>query len=362
MKTLSIIVPTYNERENILVLVDRINRVLPGIDFEIVIVDDNSPDKTWEEGERIHLLDPRVRVLRRVGRKGLSSAVIEGALSSQTQFIAVMDGDLQHDETILAAMLETAKQGADLVIGSRYLKEAGVGDWEKKRTLLSQWGTKLTLKLIGHKVSDPLSGFFLMRKQLFSDCAEKLVGQGFKILLDVLSNFPPGTITIKEVPFVFRRRSYGESKLSPSTIKYFVEFLFIKTFGRYIPIRFVKFCLVGLGGAMVHFFLLYLFYRKFLFSYQLSLIIAIECAIISNYLYNNFWTFWEYRKIKAGLIGGLLRYNIATAFGGVANFIISSYLLEHGFFWVWASLYGAMVGVLWNYTLSKVITWQSYSD
>ena len=231
-KELSVIIPTYNERANISILIERLSVTLKKIDFEIIVVDDDSEDKTWEEVEKFQMRDSRVRVLRRIGRKGLSSAVIEGVLLSNAKFITVIDGDLQHDENILPQMFEIAQQGADVVVGSRYLTDGsgGVGNWNKRRIFISRMATWLIRLTTRQNLSDPLSGFFLMRKQVFLDCIKQLFGQGFKILLDVLSNYEPGVLKVKEFPYTFKARQFGESKLSITVIIQLLKFFCFKTF------------------------------------------------------------------------------------------------------------------------------------
>jgi len=229
MKKLSIIIPTYNERDNVPILAQKISHVLAGIDYEIIVVDDDSADKTWEVVEELHHRDKRISGIRRIGRKGLSSAVIEGVVGSDAQFVAVIDADLQHDEILLALMLKAGEAGADVVIGSRYLTTEGAGDWDKKRLLMSRMATWVTLKIVRHKLSDPLSGFFLMRRRVFVDCIPKLVGQGFKILLDVLSNYRSGSIVIKELPYTFKVRQHGKSKMSAATVVELFKFFLIKS-------------------------------------------------------------------------------------------------------------------------------------
>ncbi len=361
MTTLSVIVPTWNEKENVPILMDRLMKVLEGISAEIIVVDDNSRDRTWEVVEHLHEKYFNVRGIRRIGRSGLASAVIEGVLASHAEFVAVIDADLQHDETRLPPMLRLAQEGADVVVGSRYLNESGTGDWAKERIAMSRLATILSSKISRHKISDPMSGFFLIRRKIFCECVEKLEGRGFKILLDILTHYSPEQINIKEISYVFNPRHSGESKLSSTVIVQFLEFLIHQKVRKYISPRFLRFAMVGSWGALVHFSLLYLFYKHFQFTFQGSLIIAIESAIVVNYVLNNLWTYSEVRKRGRDLFGGFLKYNLATSVGGVTNFMISSYLIGQGFHWVSASLIGAAIGVLWNYTLSKMFTWGSNS-
>lgn len=360
MTELTVIVPTFNEKDNIPILVDLIAKNLSEIDHSILIVDDNSKDFTWKVAQDLEVNFSQLSSIRRVGRKGLSSAVIEGILACSSEYIAVIDADLQHDETILCKMLEAAKSGADVVVGSRYVPGGGTGDWNKNRLKVSQGATALVSYLFKHKISDPMSGFFLMKRDKAILHVEKLDGKGFKILLDLLSNFSPEEIEIQEVAYEFKSRIHGESKLSPLVAVQFFEFLYSKKVGHLVPLRFTKFIIVGFLGSFVHFFLLALCFKSLNFSYQYSLIIAIEMAIIFNFFVNNIWTFGDFKLKKSKIITGLLKFNLASVFGGFISFIVSVYFLESmKIHWALSSLIGAMAGALWNYNLSKILTWKT---
>jgi dolichol-phosphate mannosyltransferase len=360
MKELAIIIPTYNESHNLPVLVKKIGDLDLDTEYEIVIVDDNSPDKTWQTAQQLQQHYPNMKSIRRLGRKGLSSAVIEGVLATNTKYFAVIDADLQHDETRLPIMLEHARSGANVVIGSRYIEGGGVGSWKQSRQNTSRWATNLALKLFKHKISDPMSGFFLMERRYLDQVVESLDAKGFKILLDILSNYKPGEISIQEVPYQFKERLHGESKLSPLVALQFFEFLYSKIFGQYIPLRFVKFVSVGSLGAMVHFSALILCFKKMGIGYEISLMVAIESAIIFNFFLNNIWTFRD-SLLSSGkaLFSGLIKFNIASLFGGLVSFVMSLFLLNYlNLHWALASFLGAFAGALWNYQLNVIFTWK----
>ncbi|HEX7388956.1 MAG TPA: polyprenol monophosphomannose synthase, partial [Acidiphilium sp.] len=210
---LSVIVPCYNEKPNVAPMVQALAACLTDIDWEVIFVDDDSPDGTAEEARRLARDDSRVRCLRRIGRRGLSSAVIEGGLASSADVIAVIDGDLQHDESRLPAMLDALKNGADLAVGSRHVGDGDAsGLASPMRQKLSAAGIRLARTLARVPVTDPMSGFFMLRRDLFERLAHRLTGQGFKILLDLLLAAPE-PLNVVEIPYRFRKRVAGESKL-----------------------------------------------------------------------------------------------------------------------------------------------------
>src|SRR5580700_4665120 len=250
---LSVIVPCFNERPNVAPMIAKLDAALAGIAWEVIYVDDNSPDGTTQEVRRIARSDPRVRCIRRVGRRGLASAVIEGALSSSASYVAVIDGDLQHDETRLPVMLAELRSGQyDLVVASRHVEggnnEGLAGHW---RHALSDGGIWLAQKLLPVRLTDPMSGFFMLPRATFEELATHLTGQGFKILLDLVLSAPT-PLRVKEVPAEFHKRVAGESKLDAQVMLQFMGLLLDKTFAGYLPLRFISFAVVGAVGVMVH--------------------------------------------------------------------------------------------------------------
>jgi dolichol-phosphate mannosyltransferase len=365
MKKLCVIIPTYNERENIPILVKKITDVLQGIDYEIIVADDNSPDGTWQIAEELQSKYPRLKCLRRVGRRGLASAVYESALLADARYFAVIDADMQHDETVLTAMLKTAEKGAHVVVGSRYIKGSGTSNWSKTRLFISKIGTVVTNILLPHRhdITDPMSGFYLMERRLLVNSVDKLTGgKGFRSLLDIISTYMPSEIIIKEVPYVFKSRMHGESKITTMEALQYLGFLYEKRLGKYIPLTFIKFCIVGSTGAIIHFSILYIFFKLCNLKYQYSLVIAFEIALIFNFIFNNRWTFKDKKIRGIRIIWGYIKYNFANTFGGAINFIISNYLILNNLHWVVSSFIGAFAGVLWNYILSKIITWKDVDN
>ena len=257
---LSVVVPTFNERENIRELVTRLAAALEGIAWEVIFVDDNSPDETAARVRAMAQRDPRVRIVQRIGRRGLSTACVEGMLASAAPYLAVMDADLQHDERILPTMLRAVKAGGyDIAVGSRHVVGGSLGDWGEERRFVSQFATRLSRLVLKVGVKDPMSGFFLIRREVLEGAVTDLSGIGFKIMLDIFASSPK-PLRFIEVPYEFRTRLAGESKLDSAAVWDYLMMLLDKTLGRYVPIRFIPFALVGGAGVFVHLLVLWLVY------------------------------------------------------------------------------------------------------
>lgn len=356
---LSVIVPTFNERDNIPILADKIEDILESSDqdYEIIFVDDNSPDHTWELAREMSVVDNRIRIIRRVGRKGLSSAVIEGFMAAKGDYLAVIDADLQHDPELIPQMVNELNIGGnDLVIASRYMDEGSVGEWSKLRVFISEVATSMSQIVMKYKITDPMSGFFALRREVIERNIENLSGKGFKILLDIMSI--DDKLRIKEIPYTFSTRIHGESKLGNDVIIQYLEFLMERTIGKYIGIQYLKYMIVGSVGALLHFFILSFFYQTLGHSYSRSLTAAIFIAILFNYSFNNLWTFRSYRLTKFALITGYVKYNLLCLVGALANYSVSMYLLGY-VDWIPASVIGAFVGANWNYLTNSIYTWKT---
>ncbi len=354
---LCIVIPCYNERGNVAELVRRLAAALAGIAWEAVFVDDDSPDGTAAEVRRIGAADPRIRCIRRIGRRGLSSAVIEGALSASSAYVAVIDGDLQHDETRLAEMLAILRAGAaDVVVASRF---APGGDAEglagARRLALSSAAIRLATILLGTNLTDPMSGFFMMPRALFEDIAPRLTGQGFKILLDMLLS-APGT-RVREVGAHFRPRVAGESKLSPLVLVQFAAVLLDKFCGGVIPLRFFSFALVGAFGVLVHLSVLSAV-DALGASFVDAQTTATICAMFANFLLNNAITYRDQRLRGGRLWRGLILFMLVCGVGALANIGIASALYASGHATrTPAGALGAVIGVVWNYAMSATLVW-----
>jgi dolichol-phosphate mannosyltransferase len=356
---LSVIVPSYNERPNVAPMIAKLDAALRGIDWEVIYVDDNSPDGTAAEVRRIARMDPRVRCIRRIGRRGLASAVIEGALSSSASYVAVIDGDLQHDETRLPVMLAELRSGQyDIAVASRYVEggnNAGLANqW---RHMLSDGGIWLAQKTLPVKLADPMSGFFMLPRPLFEQLAPQLTGQGFKILLDLVLSAPT-PLRVKEVPAEFHERVAGESKLDALVVLQFAGLLLDKTFAGYLPLRFASFAAVGAIGVMVHLAVLGTLRDWTLLNFGGEQTIATLVAMVFNFELNNAITYADQRLRGPRLWRGLLLFMAVCGVGAVANIGIAKALYYSNTTWSVAGAMGAIIGVVWNYAVSATLVWR----
>jgi dolichol-phosphate mannosyltransferase len=358
---LTIILPTFNERDNLPVMVERVGRALDGVDWEILVVDDNSPDGTSAVARMLGANDRRIRCIRRVGRRGLAGACIEGMLGTQARYVAVMDADLQHDETLLMAMLKKLRDGlTDLVVASRYVGDgAALGGFSANRARASQWSTALARRLLKVELTDPMSGFFMIRRDLVDAMAPKLSTQGFKILLDIAAT-GHGQLRIAELPFTFGARLHGESKLDARVALDFGQLLLAKFSNDAISFRFVLFCLVGLTGVGVHMAALAAQHALALNSFSTQQGIATAIAIAWNYVFNNAFTYRDQRLTGLAFVKGLLEFEAICAVGAISNVGIANLLYSQDSIWWIAGLGGAVMGAVWNYAVSAAFVWRSH--
>ncbi len=358
MPDLTVVVPTFNERDNILPLVERLSAVLAGSAWEAIFVDDNSPDGTAEAVRAIARTDPRIRCLQRIGRRGLSSACIEGILASASPFVAVIDADLQHDESLLPRMLAVLRdEPVDLVVGSRYIAGGGVGDWDTGRQRVSAAATWLSRVVTKLEVADPMSGFFMMRRAVFEDALRHLSAQGFKILLDVMASTttPP---RVKELPYEFRPRQHGESKLDALVVWEFAMLLADKLIGHIVPVRFALFAFIGGVGVVIHMSVLWACLQLLDLTFTTSQTIAAISAMTGNFFLNNFFTYADRRLKGWRILRGLVSFYLICGLGAVANIGIASYLFAEREVWWIAGIAGIIVGSVWNYAVSSIFTWK----
>ena len=358
---LSVIVPTFNERDNVREVVRRLDRSLQGKAWEVIFVDDDSPDGTAACVREIAQLDPRVRCIQRIGRRGLSSACVEGMLSSSSPYLAVLDGDCQHDEALLPCMLELLRDGeADLVVGSRYVNGGGIGNWDSSRARMSRFATSLSKALIKHDLSDPMSGFFALRRDTLEAAVRGLSSIGFKILLDLVAS-SPGTVRLKEIPYEFRNRHSGESKMDGHAMWDYLMLLADKAIGGIVPVRFVAFGLVGVVGVLVHFAVLTALFRALSLSFTISQAGAAAMAMVSNYILNNALTFRDMRLKGWRWVKGLFLFSVTCSLGALANVGVASYLFKQHALWQLSALVGIVVGAVWNYAMTATYTWKKPS-
>ncbi|MCK5019950.1 MAG: GtrA family protein, partial [Candidatus Peribacteraceae bacterium] len=321
--------------------------------------------ETWKVTQDVSKDWDNVHVIRRIGRRGLSSAVLEGFLVAKGTVFAVMDADGQHDMGLLPKLYNAAEGEGGIAIGSRYIEGGSVGEWDEQRYLMSRIATGLAKRLCKVKANDPMSGFFALKREVFEEVLPRLNPKGFKILLDLLVHVPSST-TVKEFPFKFGVRSFGESKLSRRVQIEFLEYLYDVTLGKIIPLVFVKYCIVGTFGIVVHvtaFKLLSIIFAdgaELTFKgFSLSVIGAIETAIIFNFLLNNTWTF-SHTKLKGiSALIGFIKFNAACMLGALANYAVSAFLFSLGVAELLAVVVGAFTGVFWNYTINRLITWKN---
>ncbi len=357
--SIAVIIPTLNERENIPLIVQRLDSLLEKWNWEVVFVDDDSQDGSQNVLLDLARKNPHVRCIRRIGRRGLASACLEGMASSATDIFVVMDADLQHDETILPKMLAAFVEdpSLELTVGTRYAGVgAGVGNWSKTRLLVSRLATSLGSLARKTELSDPMSGFFAIRRAVFEETVRKMTGKGFKILLDlVLSAGRP--LKTKEFSYQFRTRQHGESKLDIVVAFEYLYLLADKIFGRFVPVRFVVYVLAGLSGLFLHLAALALFYRSGELPFVSAQISATLLAMVSNFLVNNSVTFRQQRLKNAMLVPGLIAYMSICGLGAIVNVQAAEYLYENDIHWWFAGLAGALVGAVWNYAVSTQIVW-----
>ncbi len=359
MKRASIIIPSLNERDNIPLVVERLEALLEDFDWEIVFVDDDSQDGSREVLMELARSKPRVRFIRRIGRRGLASACLEGMASSAADVFAVMDCDLQHDETILPAMLRAFEEDPrlELAVGSRYTgKGGGTGDWSKSRVFVSRFATRIGSIVRKTELTDPMSGFFAIRRNIFEETVRQMTGKGFKILLDiVLSAGRP--LRVREFPYEFRTRQHGESKLDIVVAFEYLYLLADKIFGRFVPVRFVLYVLAGLSGLVLHLATLGVLHKLVSVPFVTAQILATLVAMASNFLVNNSVTFRQ-QRLKGGLLlPGLVAYMVICGMGAVVNVQSAEYLFEQNIPWWFAGTAGALVGAVWNYAVSTQIVW-----
>jgi dolichol-phosphate mannosyltransferase len=353
---LSIVVPTFNERENIEPLLARLDAALCGVEWEVIYVDDDSPDGTANEVRRLAQANPRIRCLQRIGRRGLSTAVIEGMLASSAPYLAVIDADLQHDETALPRMLEAIKQqDLDIVVGSRHVTGGGVGDWDRRRVRISGVGARLAQLVVAAELTDPMSGFFVISRPAFERAVRRLSGQGFKILVDLFAS-TSAPYRFVEIPYVFRQRLRGESKLDSLVAWEYLMLLVDKRLGGLVPVRFLSFSIIGVSGVAVHFMTLYCALQ--LFSFPIAQACATVAAMTSNFILNNILTYRDRRLTGFRFFTGLLSFYGVCSLGAIANVGIASVAFGHHYTWWFSGLVGAVVGSVWNYAVSSVFTWR----
>ena len=354
---LVVVVPTLNERANVPELIARLDHVLRETGWEVVFVDDDSADGTAELVRQLSATDPRVRGLQRLGRRGLSSACVEGALASAAPLIAVMDADLQHDEALLPVMLAALREdrALDLAVGSRYVDGGSVGDWQARRVAISGVATRLARLITRAPIADPMSGFFVIRREAFEAAMRHLSGQGFKILLDLLAS-SPRPLVVREFAYTFRPRLHGASKLDSMVAWEYLMLIADKLVGRVVPVRFALFALIGGVGVGVNLVVLRLGLGGGL-AFATAEALATAAAMAGNFLLNNRLTYRDRRLRGVRALRGLAVFCVGCAVGAVANVGIAAAVFDSGERWWLAGLAGAVLGAVWNYAIASTYVW-----
>lgn len=356
---LAIIIPVLNEADNVAPLVERLTRALAGIRWEAVFVDDDSPDGTADVVRALARLQSNIRCVQRLGRRGLSSACIEGILSSAAPYVAVMDGDLQHDERLLPQMLAKIRaERLDVVVASRYTEAGTVGDWQRSRVVISDVAGRLSRLVVKADLTDPMSGFFMVERNAFSAAMRSLTGQGFKILLDLFAS-SPRPLAFAEVPLTFRQRLHGESKLDTLVAWEYLMLVLQKLVGPAVPVRFLLFSLIGALGVGTHLLTLWFGTHTLAIAFPVAQAVATVVAMTGNFLLNNLFTYRDRRLRGRRLVTGLISFYAVCGAGGAANVGVASYVAGGHHSWWLAGLAGAAVSVVWNYAVSSIFTWSA---
>ncbi|MBW4474120.1 MAG: glycosyltransferase [Stenomitos rutilans HA7619-LM2] len=371
----SLVVPTYNESRNIerivALLSDQLDAVLPHR-YEIIVVDDDSPDDTWQIAERLTAHYPHLRVMRRQTERGLSTAVIRGWQAAQGDIVGVIDGDLQHPPEVLQGLLGAIEQGADLAVASRNVDGGGVSTWSAMRRFLSRGAQLLGLVLLPDvvsRVSDPMSGYFLVRRSAIAEQA--LHPLGYKILLEVLGR---GRIEqIAEVGYVFQEREAGESKVTWKQYRDYIRHLIrlrisLGRLGRFrqrfnFPLgRFLRFAFVGLSGLVVDMGLLYLLHGTLGFGLTRSAIVAAELAIINNFVWNDRWTFGDLaqqQQKRHQVLKRFVKFNLICLMGLILKILILNLLFNGLHLNAYlANLLAIIAVTLWNFWINLKLSWR----
>jgi len=356
----AVIVPTFKEADNVLPLIQKLRQALDGIAWEVIFVDDDSPDGTIDVLTEVARTDARIRFLQRLGRRGLSSAVIEGILSTSTPYIAVIDADMQHDERLLSKMYTIlSRNSVDLVVGSRYTADGGVGSWNKTRYRISRFATMLSRLVTKTELADPMSGFFMLRRSKFDEAVRHLSTQGYKILLDIIAS-SPGKLQVVELPYVFRQREHGESKLDTLVSLEFLALILDKLMGRRVPVRLFMFAAVGALGVVVHMGTLGMLLRFGQFPFTSAQAAATLTAMTVNFFLNNIFTYRDRRVRGFGAITrALLSFYAVCSVGALANVGVANTFFTSHYSWWLSALAGIIVGLGWNYSATALFTWRN---
>ncbi|MBE7197751.1 MAG: glycosyltransferase family 2 protein [Parafilimonas terrae] len=355
---LTIVSPTYNERLNVRPFTLSIAKVMKDVPWEVIFVDDDSPDGTCAEIIALSREGFPVRVIRRIGRRGLASAVVEGAMSARSDIIAVMDSDMQHDEAKLPEMLRALTEtDADVVVASRMIEGGGMGDWSAGRQKMSALATQASRLLVGQTLTDPMSGYFMTRRSVFDRTIYDLSQQGYKILLDILSSSST-KLKVVEIPDVFRSRARGSSKIDTMVLIEYGFLIIDKLSKGLIPPKFVLFAFVGGLGLGVHLVVL----RTLMLSgstFLAAQTMATLVAMAFNFLLNNYTTYRSDRLSGFGLVTGYFIFAAVCSLGAFANISVANLTMDQLHSWPLAGIAGAIMSSVFNFGVSTRFVWRA---
>jgi dolichol-phosphate mannosyltransferase len=356
---LAVVVPTFKERGNVVPLLEKLAAALQGVVYEVVFVDDDSPDQTAEMVRSLALTNPRVRAIQRINRRGLSSACLEGMMSTAAPYIAVIDADLQHDERILPQMLVKLKEERlDLVVATRNAEGGSMGDFSESRVRLSNLGRKLSNFISRCDLSDPMSGFFLLDRRFLEEVVHRTSGIGFKILLDLVAS-SPRPVQVGEVPYRFGQRLHGESKLDILVGVEYLQLLLDKTIGDFLPARFIIFAMVGAVGVTIHLMLLAILLKIGGWKFMQAQIAATIVVMVVNFFLNNAITYRDRRLKGARLVTGLISFCLACSIGAFISLRVAIFAVrDEALPWFIGGLIGTIVSSVWNYAITALFTWR----
>jgi dolichol-phosphate mannosyltransferase len=355
---LSLVVPTYNERENITPLVERIHKSLSDYNYELIVVDDNSPDGTSELARSLASKYP-VKVIVRTNERGLASAVVAGFNQARGEILGVIDADLQHPPEFIPALIKAVRDGADVAIASRYIPGGGIEGWSLKRKVISK-AAKLPANLLlssARKIKDPLSGFFLFKKRVIDGAV--LSPTGYKILLEVLVRGSANTVV--EVPYTFKERERGKSNLTAKEQINYLKHLYRLAWDDGGIKHFLKFCVVGASGAVVNLGFLALFVQVVHMDKVWAQVPSYQISIWTNFAFNEFWTFSDRRTpgLKSFLIRAI-KFNLVSQIGWGINWGVYRLALKvAGINYIVSQVIAIAIATMWNFLSNVIWTWRT---
>ncbi len=355
---LAVVIPTFRERANIEPMLELLESALTKIRYEVIFVDDDSPDGTAERVRELAQADPRIRLLRRIGRRGLSSACLEGMLATTAPYIAVIDADMQHDGRILPLMLQKLiDEKLDIVIGTRNAPGGSMGEFSPARVRLSQFGRRLSNWVTKTELSDPMSGFFVLDQRWLETTVHLTSAVGFKVLIDLIAS-SPRPVRVGEVPYTFGARRFGESKLDVLVVLEYLHLLLDKLIGRIIPIRFLLFSMVGAVGVAVALGLFFVLHELLAIAYEPAFFTMLFTVMSLNFFFNNITTYRDRRLKGAAAWWGWLSFMFACSAGAYLNFLVVQQTRSLGIRWYLGVALGLCVGAVWNYGVTSIMTWR----